>query len=379
LAIRETGALKQPGKRSISRRTLGALRVLAINFLIFAVLAEVACIFLVHMKRWPSSRPNYHLSYNSFWADINPSFGVWHRPNGHFFHKAGCYSVEYFTNSYGARDVERNLHSSLPRTVMLGDSFVEGMGLPAEDRLSNILEKNTGREHLNFATGGNFGPLQYALLYKTLASNFDHTLVVVGVLPDNDFHDMSAAWGRAHDPDRYRPYYGDDLSVIYQGHFNANAGEGVWDHVEAWMRAYLASYHVGQYIYSRFYWRLARPYSGYNDYDDVDLVRLKKSLEDIKAIADAHGAKVAVFLIPRANDFQRMHAGGANRLGPVMEAWGREAGIPVKDLLPEMDARSNGDYISYFLPCDGHWSAHGDAVAAQILEPWLNEDAAAKN
>ena len=95
------------------------------------------------------------------------------------------------------------------------------------------------------------------------------------------------------------------------------------------------------------------------------------------ATAEAHGAKVMVFLIPRANDFQRLHQFGTDRLGPVMQEWGTQNGIPVKDLLPEMDARAqNGskpDYMSYFLPCDGHWSAKGDAVAAQILEPWLAE------
>jgi hypothetical protein len=54
-----------------------------------------------------------------------------------------------------------------------------------------------------------------------------------------------------------------------------------------------------------------------------------------------------------------------------MEQWGREVGIPIKDLLPEMDRRAGASYRSYFLPCDGHWSAHGNAVAARILEPWL--------
>ena len=96
-------------------------------------------------------------------ADINPAFGVWHSPNGHFIHKSGCYSVAYDTNSYGARDVERNLHSAAPRTIVLGDSMIEGIGQPDEKRLTNILEKETGEEYLNFGTGGNFGPLQYAL------------------------------------------------------------------------------------------------------------------------------------------------------------------------------------------------------------------------
>jgi hypothetical protein len=112
-------------------------------------------------------------------------------------------------------------------------------------------------------------------------------------------------------------------------------------------------------------------YSGYNDYDDVDLARLKHALLDIKSTADAHGARVSVFLIPHASDFDRLHRNGTNRLGPEMESWGRAAGIPIKDLLPEMEARSQGNYRNYFLTCDAHWSPRGTMAAAEILEPWL--------
>ena len=82
---------------------------------------------------------------------------------------------------------------------------------------------------------------------------------------------------------------------------------------------------------------------------------------------------MAVFPIPRASDFKRLHEAGTDWLGPVMETWGEEVGIPIKDLLPEMDAQSNGDYLSYFHPCDGHWSARGSAGAAKVLEGWMGE------
>ena len=348
------------------------MRVVAINFFIFAISAELACLLCVSFMNWPSSRPSYRLTYNLFWADINPVFGVWHRPNGHFLHKGGCYSVEYYTNSCGARDRERDQHSSLPRTVVLGDSFIEGFGLQAENRLSDLLEVRTGREHLNFGAGGDFGPLQYALLYKTMAASFDHDTVLVGILPDNDFHDMSLPWGKTHHVGRYRPYYsfdGDNISIIYGGQFKPE--EGLWDRVEAFLRAYLASYHVGQYIYSRMYWHLHEPYSGYNDYTETDLMLLKKALLDIMNTAKERGAKTAILLIPRANDFMRFHSSGSNRLGPVMESWGQSLGIPVKDLLPEMQEKSYGDFRPYFLECDGHWSSHGNAVASEIIESWL--------
>jgi hypothetical protein len=367
----QTEAAAKP-RRNAFGWAMYVLRLIVVNFLVFALLAELACIILVHRKNWPSSRPSYHLTYNLFWDDVNPDFGVWHRANSVFVHKGGCYDVEYFTNSYGARDKQRSLHSSQPRTLVLGDSMVEGLGITAADRLSDILEQRTGRGHLNFGTGGNFGPLQYALLYKSMAAKFDHDLVIVGVLPDNDFHDMSpemyVKWGEGN---RYRPYYASDFSVYYTGHFNPKGSEGTWDHTEAILRAYLASYHVGQYLYTRMYWRSLPPYSGYNDYNDVDYARLQHSLLDIKHTADAHHARAAVFLIPRVTDFARWENLHQNRLGPELTQWGASVGIPVKDLLPEMDQHAYATYRQYFLSCDGHWSRNGNVEAADILQPWL--------
>jgi hypothetical protein len=358
--------------RSFVSATLHILRLAVVNFAIFAVLAELLCVGIVHWKKWPSRRPSYHLESNTIFTDADPAFGNWHRLNDHYLLQEGCFAVGYDTNSYGARDVERSLHSAQPRTIVLGDSFMEGWGLPVNERLSNLLEQRTGIEHLNFGDGGGFSPLQYALVYRALASKFDHTDVLVGVLPDNDFHEMDGPWLSQKYPGQYRPYYKSDYSIGYLGHLTSDTSEGFWDRVEAALRAYLASYHVGQYIYASTLDRPFRsPYSGFNDYSDVDLERLKHALLDIKSTADAHGAKVHVILIPRYMDFERLHQTGSNRLGPVMESWGQSVGIPIKDLLPEMEARSNGNDRSYFLTCDGHWSERGSMTAADILEPWI--------
>ncbi|MGB9243038.1 MAG: hypothetical protein WCC03_06765 [Candidatus Acidiferrales bacterium] len=369
-AIEAIPPVAASSERPFSKKVLSGLRIFAINFVIFAVLAELASLIYINVTKWPGSKPSYQVGYNDFSADINPAFGAWHRPNGHFIHKSGCYSVTYDTNSYGARDVERSMHSSAPRTVVIGDSMIEGVGEPADKRLTNILERDTGRPYLNFGSSS-FGPLQDALMYKTMASKFDHDFVLVGIVPDNDFHDMDFAYRKAHGPrGEYRPFYADDFSVYYSGHFDPNAGEGFWDRVEAFLRAYLASYHVGLFVDSRLYWWRMSPYSGYHDYDSVDIARLEKALDDIKATADARGAKMGVVLIPHAIDFQRVHKTGTNPLGPLVEKWGAEHGVAVKDLLPEMAAMSGGDFLAYSL-CDGHWSERGGAVVAKILEPWL--------
>ena len=85
-----TSAAGAAPKRTFIGSALYALRLIAVNFLVFAIMAELVSVVLVHRKSWPSSRPTYRLNYNEFWADINPAFGVWHRPNGHFFTKVAA-------------------------------------------------------------------------------------------------------------------------------------------------------------------------------------------------------------------------------------------------------------------------------------------------
>ncbi len=80
-------------------------------------------------------------------------------------------------------------------------------------------------------------------------------------MPDNDFHDMSLAYWKSigeGSPD-YRPYYADDLFHHLCRTFSAEPGQKEFGtHSRSvFPSAYLASYHVGQYIYSRFL--LARP------------------------------------------------------------------------------------------------------------------------
>jgi hypothetical protein len=357
------------GPRSLLKRALYVLRLVLVNLLVFAVAVELASIVLVHLKKWPSTRPTYHLTYEHYWTDTNPAFGIWHPPNGHFRRAEGCSSWEYSTNSYGARDVERSRHSSQPRTIVLGDSFIDGYGVNDSDRLTNILERRTGLEHLNFGTAGGFSPLQYALVYRTLASGFDHDRVLVSVLPDNDFHEMDKTWLEQNYAGQYRPYYNDDLSIGYTGVYHGEEHDGLWQRVEGLMRAYLASYHVGQYLAIAHFTKY-RTYSGYNDFSEVDLTRLEAALPDIKHTADQHGAKVYVLLVPRPNDFKRAQQ-GSDRLGPVLENWGAAHGIVIKDLLPEMVAATHGNYASLFLACDDHWSPYGARIAANIIEPWL--------
>jgi hypothetical protein len=136
-------------------------------------------------------------------------WGVWGVPGSRSRLVRECFDVKYEFNGIGARDKEIQLHSS-KRWIVLGDSFVEGWGIQENERFTNILEGSLGLEFANFASSGDFGPLQYLLVYKFLAKQFQHNGVIIGFLPANDFTDNDSEWWRQHRTRqhqyRYRPY-----------------------------------------------------------------------------------------------------------------------------------------------------------------------------
>src|SRR5205823_2999909 len=99
-----------------------------------------------------------------------------------------CFDAVYRSNSYGARDKDRQKESlGSRRVIVLGDSMIEGFGVDAADRVTDRLERATGIEHLNFGTSGDFGSIQEWLLYTRVKKDFDHSEVMLFMLPDNDF------------------------------------------------------------------------------------------------------------------------------------------------------------------------------------------------
>ena len=65
----------------------------------------------------------------SFWYDLSEDFGTWHLPNHSYRQKKGCFDVLYKSNEHGFRDTSRSLNSSQSRVLVIGDSFIEGMGV----------------------------------------------------------------------------------------------------------------------------------------------------------------------------------------------------------------------------------------------------------
>jgi hypothetical protein len=360
------------------------LRRLASAFLV-AVLAVASCEFasfvwlnFVSHSAW---RPNYARGPGEFtgsWLTEVDPWGAWHPPNVTSRQQKACFSVSLQSNSVGARDRERELDGNSQRTIVLGDSFDEGLGVEAAERVSDLLEQKLTREFLNFGAQYDFGPLQYQIIYEKLAARFSHDQVLILFLPDNDFIDNDPEFWRRYRIDfhrRYRPYY-QAADAGYVPYYPApNPREAPTDAAGPGLLATISdaivenSWTVMAYRSVRYSHSRPAHYSGYFDFSDAQLKAVLWSFAQIKRLAGERNVTIAI--IPRRGDFSRAAGEGRNRLGDIMKRFGAENGIDIVDLLPLMPA-IEPKTDRYFLPCDGHWSPLGNRVAAEALAKALH-------
>ena len=330
------------------------------------------------------SLPSYSAAnVKPFWQILNRDFGVWHPANGRYQHSKVCFDVTYAANSHGMRDKEVAVASQLPRVVVLGDSFVEGWGVEHGYRFTDRLEQLTGIQHLNFGTSGGFGSTQSYVLYKALASKFDHQAVILSILPDNDFNEDRPPKSSERAAGPYRPF----LAGEYPNYELRYAADDYWSRWlkqmpiepflnEFWL-TFRARHEIRGLVEDRIDAMLQRSgdrhsqtkVSGiarYFDYERDEFNRLRFAIERIKAIAGDR--PVLVFTIPRARDFWR--AAALAEVPPLrreIEELSSRLGITYIDLLEAMQV---GDWKRYFFACDGHWSRDGHETAAAILANW---------
>jgi hypothetical protein len=184
-----------------------------LSFVVSVVIAELtSAIGLMLLGRpiyWTGEKQSRSPTETPLRSEKDP-WGAWGIPNSTSHLVGECFNVEYKFNSVGARDKERQIGSP-NRWIVLGDSMIEAYGIEQDERLTNILEESLGLQFANFGSSGDFGPLQYLLVYRHLAKQFEHQGVMVGLTLFNDFTDNDSDWWKLdrnlQNQNRYRPYW----------------------------------------------------------------------------------------------------------------------------------------------------------------------------
>lgn len=318
----------------------------------------------------------------SFWYDLNEDFGTLHLPNDEYRQKKYCFDVVYETNSEGLRDVEREMNTSSKRVVALGDSFTEGIGVNTKDRLTNLLEKETNTPHLNFGLAGNFGPIQYFTMYKTMAKKYSHEAVLVGILPSNDFIDDDYEVALKVGGNRYKPFlkgnYPTYETVYHADSIHKSSARPIQPHfVYKVLKNFTNSYNM--YRYLQVMQRVkAIPddelldeskIPSYFNFTEQQFNRMRYSIEEIKRLAGDR--PVMVYSIPIEKEIRAYREHGKNPLAEKLKAVCDSIDVEYLDLLPKTDTFTEAEYEALFLSCDGHWSEAGNAFAKKHIESYF--------
>ena len=352
------------------------LKALLLGLFFSLILLELGCGLLVELGHIPCGVPTYSLAHRgpNFWGFLNKDFGPWHHKNTSSRQLGACFDVLHHTNSFGARDVERPLSSTEKRVVVLGDSFVEGYAVCDSCRITHFLEKSSGIPFLNFGTTGGFGPTQSYVLYETLAKKFDHEVVMIGILPDNDFQDDLP------NPNRYQPYWEGtypEYELAYTGQellLGAAQSEKEERDWRWYLRNFTYTMNIADWLEAYLKWRrnmsrqskqMPRGASRFEQYSPEEFDRMRYSLEKI---CESAGERIVItFLIPRFTDILSFEKSKKNPLAEELRTTIDEPNFQVIDLVSLMYGTDKEEWVDYYLPCDRHWSRKGHEVAAALV------------
>jgi len=350
-----------------------------LTVLITYLLIELVCFIFIKTNYIPAKLPTFRFaSANDLSLRLIPNkdWGVWHKP-GHLYYQDGCLEIDNFYNSYGTRDKEREKKSpDSNRVIFLGDSFVEGFGIKEGERFTSAMEKTTGHEMMNFGCNS-FGALQSVMMYKKMATGYDHNTIIWGLFPFNDFPDDDVEiTGQSG---QYKPYAikKDSGYVIeFKGEYNAGDTAGkkesgsFKEKTVRFLKAYTCWYNIITYLRNRkaedkkFKAGSVIP-SNYYDFSEEQLQRFRFILLELRKAAPVK--RIILFTIPVVQDFMRMKKENKPALlPPRLKTICDEMGAEYLDLAPGiLNAADN--YRDFYFYCDPHWNVKGHQLVAELL------------
>jgi lysophospholipase L1-like esterase len=275
----------------------------------------------------------------------NPDLSFAHVPNRSAF----LMGVPVSINSHGLRDREYPVEKApgVVRVVMSGDSTTFGWGVPIEQTVAKILERQL---NATAAPGRRFEVLNAGVGNYDTVQEYTHYLTY-----DRQFHP--------------------DMVVL---EYFINDAEPVPAERNPWLlgRSYLLAFTISRFdSMMRFIGR--RPnwqeyYAGLYEDGKPGFEHAKKALADFASATRADHAKLLVAILPELHQinisypFARQHQ--------IIEDVVRAQNVPVMDLIDGL--RDHGPESSLWVtPADDHPNGKANTlIAAQIL-PWILENA----
>lgn len=349
-----------------------------LNLIIFEIFSLSMCTFLDLC-----SKPNYSLKKWDIKHWVNhETYGVWHKEQSDFVHQSDCFSVKYFFNNFGAKDKVREVDGK-NRSLIIGDSYVEGYGVDNEKIFSYLLENESKNniQYLNFSTSGYFGSTQYFILISDLLEKIEFDRVILFLNPSSDFKDDSIEYGKIFHSKKYRPYFDSNTNQIfyYNEDYHTPTDENL--KFKDILDNYTYSYKFLRYLKNQLLSfikskkinqlnnRTDRDYiSYYEKYPEDSFLILKNNLFNINQMLLEKNIKFIVFTIPSKKDIEYFNGykKAKNNLDLVLKNYLNELGIKFSGILDTKNKQSKLDN-QHYLDCTDHFNEIGHQTLKDIV------------
>ncbi|HEY1870227.1 MAG TPA: hypothetical protein VGG71_04170, partial [Chitinophagaceae bacterium] len=231
---------------------------------------------------------------------------------------------------------------------------------------------------MNFACT-DFGTTQEFLLYQHLGLQFNHSTLLIGIFPYNDFEDNDTSLHMNPYYKRFRPYFkgnSRDYHLIYdensiqKSNFNKEGFFKKENSTRArfvrFFRAYTYWFNILTYSLDAKFTKSQKPSSGYFEYSPEQWNKMCFLLKKIKELAGSR--RVIIITIPAAEDIRVFKKMGNPPLHMALDSLCRTNSMEYLDLLIPFATRPHAEK-DFFFDCDPHWNEAGNKFAAEILKP----------
>jgi len=325
-----------PTEKNRMKNRLFSVVTSLLVIVIFLAACEIVCRFLVspdHKFQWPYEETARNTLYR-----FDPHLG-WFPKESHGDWFEGSVRFWVQNNSEGFRDVEHDLSKQeKPRLAVLGDSYVWGYDVEAEDRFTEILRERIPEiEIFNCGVGG-YGTCQERVLYLEKVRKYQPDVVLLAYSGNDRANNLRAIAEGGY----ARP------------HYRLKGGQLVLENLPLpKMIPYYEEAETVGYFYRCHLWDSLR-------YAFMKL-RIKLEKDPTEALVVALGEDVAQdgakYLVAiRANDTD-------------VEEYCKEHGVECFMVSQYLQDRSTPEDPVRFTEHGRHWTPKGHRLVAEFVEP----------
>lgn len=330
--------------------------------------------------------PNYLLTKqnNHHWINHH-KYGVWHEPNFKYNHQTSCFSADYYFNNFGAKDLDRKIKGK-NRTIIIGDSYVEGYGVDNEKIFSYLLEKNSENQikYLNFSSSGYFGSTQLYILISDLIKKIEFDRVILFLNPSSDFEDDSIEFAKLFHHKKYRPYYDLFKNKIYYYNQEYQKIEKEKITLRNILDNFTYSYKFLRYLNQQLNLIFKKKkiqqisnadpsgyISYYEKYPKNTFEIIKRNLFNIHALLKEHDIKFVVSTLPSKKDIIYFNNKDAkNNLDKELKEYLDIYNVKFFNVM-ELETLKNKLTLNSYFDCNDHMNEIGHQILAKIVKDEL--------